>query len=57
MASGTDGNIISYDVNGDPVAVATGSAGKILLQVQVRLLLLLHLHQYPLLKYSSWGQL
>ena len=24
MAPGTDGNIISYDANGDPVAVATG---------------------------------
>ena len=30
MASGTDGNIISYDANGDPVAVATGSAGQVL---------------------------
>ena len=24
MASGTDGNIISYDASGDPVAIATG---------------------------------
>ena len=30
MAGGTDGNLISYDANGDPVAVATGSAGQIL---------------------------
>ncbi len=30
MAPGTDGNIISYDANGDPVAVATGSAGQVL---------------------------
>ena len=30
MASGTDGNIISYDASGDPVAVATGSAGQVL---------------------------
>ena len=30
MASGTDGNLISYDANGDPVAVATGNAGQIL---------------------------
>ena len=30
MAAGTDGNIISYDANGDPVAVATGNAGQIL---------------------------
>ena len=30
MASGTDGNIISYDASGNPVAVATGSAGQIL---------------------------
>ena len=30
MAGGTDGNIISYDTSGDPVAVATGSAGQIL---------------------------
>jgi hypothetical protein len=30
MASGTDGNIISYDANGDPVAVATGNAGQVL---------------------------
>ena len=27
MAGGTDGNLISYDANGDPVAVATGNAG------------------------------
>ena len=30
MASGTDGNLISYDTAGDPVAVATGSAGQVL---------------------------
>jgi hypothetical protein len=30
MAPGTDGNIISYDTSGDPVAVATGSAGQVL---------------------------
>ena len=30
MASGTDGNIISYDTSGDPVAVATGSSGQVL---------------------------
>ena len=30
MAAGTDGNLISYDANGDPVAVATGNAGQIL---------------------------
>ncbi len=30
MASGTDGNIISFDASGNPVAVATGSAGQIL---------------------------
>ena len=30
MASGTDGNIISYDASGNPVAVATGSAGQVL---------------------------
>ena len=30
MAAGTDGNIISYDANGDPVAVATGNAGQLL---------------------------
>ena len=30
MAGGTDGNIISYDASGDPVAVATGNAGQIL---------------------------
>jgi len=30
MASGTDGNIISFDTSGNPVAVATGSAGQIL---------------------------
>jgi hypothetical protein len=29
MASGTDGNIISYDASGDPVAVATGSSGQV----------------------------
>lgn len=30
MASGTDGNIISYDASGNPVAVATGTAGQVL---------------------------
>ena len=30
MATGTDGNIISYDASGNPVAVATGSAGQVL---------------------------
>ena len=31
MAAGTDGNIISFDTSGDPVAVATGSAGDVLI--------------------------
>lgn len=31
MANGTAGNLISYDVLGDPVAVATGTAGQALL--------------------------
>ena len=30
MASGTDGNLISYDASGDPVAIATGSSGQVL---------------------------
>ena len=30
MAQGTDGNIISYDANGNPVAVATGNDGQVL---------------------------
>ena len=30
MAGGTDGNIISYDASGDPVAVVTGTAGQVL---------------------------
>ena len=30
MASGTDGNIISSDASGNPVAVATGSSGQVL---------------------------
>ena len=30
MAPGTDGNIISYDASGNPVAVATGNAGEVL---------------------------
>jgi hypothetical protein len=30
MASGTDGNIISFDASGNPVAVATGSDGQVL---------------------------
>ena len=30
MASGTDGNIITYDASGNPAAVATGSSGQVL---------------------------
>ena len=30
MASGTDGNLISYDTSGNPVAVATGTDGQVL---------------------------
>jgi len=30
MAGGTDGNIISFDASGDPVAIATGDDGQIL---------------------------
>jgi|TARA_R100001440_G_scaffold26920_2_gene44310 hypothetical protein len=30
MASGTDGNLISYDTSGNPVAVATGNSGQVL---------------------------
>jgi len=30
MASGTDGNIITYDASGDPAAVSTGSSGQLL---------------------------
>jgi hypothetical protein len=30
MASGTDGNLITYDASGNPAAVATGNAGQIL---------------------------
>ena len=30
MAGGTDGNIISYDASGDPVAIATGTDGQVL---------------------------
>ena len=30
MAAGTDGNIISYDASGNPVAVATGNDGQVL---------------------------
>jgi len=30
MAGGTDGNIISFDASGDPVAIATGSDGQVL---------------------------
>jgi hypothetical protein len=30
MAGGTDGNIISYDASGDPVAIATGDDGEVL---------------------------
>jgi len=30
LAGGTDGNIISYDASGDPVAIATGNDGQVL---------------------------
>ena len=30
MAGGTDGNVISYDASGDPVAIATGNDGQVL---------------------------
>ena len=30
MSDGTDGNIISFDASGDPVAIATGSDGQVL---------------------------
>jgi len=30
MAPGTDGNLITYDTNGDPAYVATGTAGQVL---------------------------
>ena len=30
MTGGTDGNIISYDASGDPVAIATGDDGEVL---------------------------
>ena len=30
MKAGTDGNIISYDASGNPVAIATGSDGQVL---------------------------
>jgi len=30
MAPGTDGNLITYDASGNPVAVSTGSAGQVL---------------------------
>jgi len=30
MASGTDGNVISYDASGNPVAIATGTDGQVL---------------------------
>ena len=30
MASGTDGNIISFDASGNPVAIATGNDGQVL---------------------------
>jgi len=30
MAGGTDGNLITYDASGDPVAVATGDLGQVL---------------------------
>ena len=30
LAGGTDGNIISFDASGDPVAIATGTDGQVL---------------------------
>ena len=30
MAGGTDGNLITYDTNGDPAYVATGNDGQVL---------------------------
>ena len=30
LAAGTDGNIISYDASGNPVAIATGASGEVL---------------------------
>ena len=30
MASGTDGNVITYDASGNPAAVSTGSSGQVL---------------------------
>ena len=30
MATGTDGNLITYDASGNPAAVATGSSGQVL---------------------------
>ena len=30
MASGTDGNVITYDTSGNPAAVSTGSSGQVL---------------------------
>ena len=30
MASGTDGNVITYDASGNPAVVATGSDGQVL---------------------------
>ena len=30
MVGGVDGNIISYDASGNPVAVVTGSSGQVL---------------------------
>ena len=30
LAGGTDGNIISFDASGDPVAIATGNDGQVL---------------------------
>ena len=30
MASGTDGNLITYDASGNPAAVATGTLGNVL---------------------------
>ena len=37
MKAGTDGNIISYDASGDPVAIATGNDGQVLTSTGCRL--------------------
>ena len=58
MAGGTDGNLISYDANGDPVAVATGSAGQVLTSAGAGAppLSKLFLLEYQLVKHSSWDK-